>query len=285
MNKKKMSRIVLVILGVIIFIFLCNQLSEFLDNRRVRLEAEKEREARQEKKEAEQIAEDYMQTLTSEIQSKLHSSLLHDVQVNYEKVSYEKFKEEFGKRDNDADYNYYYVISYFSESIDQVYLQAKESGTMTEFVESLNEMGNQKESVFNETYDYETKINQKTIKVWYLDDGSFEVPTMGASGSIYQISSDFMMDHIYLRIDDETVYTEDRTSSKEVQEPSGNSSNSSSKFSSSSSSHSRSYSDPYDVEDYDDPDDFAEEWAEEFGDGSYDDGYEDAYDYWESERD
>lgn len=150
MNKKKMIKIISVILGVVVFIFICNQVSEILDNRRVRLEVEKDRAERQEKKEADQIAEDYMQALVSELQSRLHSSLLHDVQVNYQKISYEKFKDEFGERDNDADYNYYYVISYTSDSIDQVYSQAKEAGTMTEFLDSLKEMGHQKESIFDE---------------------------------------------------------------------------------------------------------------------------------------
>ena len=259
-------------------------MGEILDNRRVRLEVEKDRAERQEKKEADQIAEDYMQAFASELQSRLHSSLLHDVQVNYQKISYEKFKDKFGERDNDADYNYYYVISYTSDSIDQVYSQAKEAGTMTEFLESLKEMGYQKESIFDETYDYETTVNEKTIRVWYLDVGSFEIPIIGTSGSKYEYSTDFMCKHKYLNIDDETVYSEDWTSNKEEQKTSENNYSSPSSGSS-SSSHSRYHSDPYDVEDYDDPDDFADEWAEEFGDGNYDDGYEDAYDYWESERD
>ena len=284
MNKKKIIKIVSAILGVVVFIFICNQVDEILDNRRVRLEVEKDRAERQEKKEADQIAEDYMQALVSELQSRLHSSLLHDVQVNYQKISYEKFKDKFGKRDNDADYNYYYVISYTSDSIDQVYSQAKEAGTMTEFLESLKEMGYQKESIFDETYDYETTVNEKTIRVWYLDVGSFEIPIIGTSGLKYEYSRDFMCKHKYLNIDDETVYSEDWISNKEEQKISKNNYSSPSSGSS-SSSHSRYHSDPYDVEDYNDPDDFAEEWAEEFGDGNYDDGYDDAYDYWKSERD
>lgn len=279
-----MIKIISVILSVVVFIFICNQVGEILDNRRVRLEVEKDRAERQEKKEADQIAEDYMQALVSELQSRLHSSLLHDVQVNYQKVSYEKFKDEFGERDNDADYNYYYVISYTSDSIDQVYSQAKEAGTMTEFLDSLKEMGYQKESIFDETYDYETTVNEKTIRVWYLDVGAFAIPIIGTSGSKYEYSTDFMCKHKYLSIDDETVYSEDWISNKEEQKTSENNYSSPSSGSS-SSSHSRYHSDPYDVEDYNDPDDFAEEWAEEFGDGSYDDGYDDAYDYWESERD
>ena len=197
MNKKKMIKIISVILGVVVFIFICNQVGEILDNRRVRLEVEKDRAERQEKKEADQIAEDYMQALVSELQSRLHSSLLHDVQVNYQKVSYEKFKDEFGERDNDADYNYYYVISYTSDSIDQVYSQAKEAGTMTEFLDSLKEMGHQKESIFNETYNYETTVNEKMIRVWYLDVGAFEIPIIGTSGSKYKYSTDFMCKHKY----------------------------------------------------------------------------------------
>ena len=125
---------------------------------------------------------------------------------------------------------------------------------------------------------------KKTIRVWYLDVGAFEIPIIGTSGSKYEYSTDFMCKHKYLNIDDETVYSEDWISNKEEQKTSENNYSSPSSGSS-SSSHSRYHSDPYDVEDYSDPDDFAEEWAEEFGDGSYDDGYDDAYDYWESERD
>ena len=50
MNKKKIIKIVSVILGVVVFIFICNQVGEILDNRRVRLEVEKDRAERQEKK-------------------------------------------------------------------------------------------------------------------------------------------------------------------------------------------------------------------------------------------
>ena len=56
MNKKKIIKIVSAILGVVVFIFICNQVDEILDNRRVRLEVEKDRAERQEKKEADQIA-------------------------------------------------------------------------------------------------------------------------------------------------------------------------------------------------------------------------------------
>ena len=58
MNKKKIIKIVSAILGVVVFIFICNQVGEILDNRRVRLEVEKDRAERQEKKEADQIAEE-----------------------------------------------------------------------------------------------------------------------------------------------------------------------------------------------------------------------------------
>ena len=190
MNKKKIIKIVSAILGVVVFIFICNQAGEILDNRRVRLEVEKDRAERQEKKEA---------------------------------------------------------------------------GTMTEFLDSLKEMVHQKESIFNETYGYETTVNEKTIRVWYLDVGSFEIPIIGTSGSKYEYSTDFMCKHKYLNIDDETVYSEDWISNKEEQKTSENNYSSPSSGSS-SSSHSRYHSDPYDVEDYNDPDDFADEWAEEFGD-------------------
>ena len=143
--------------------------------------------------------------------------------------------------------------------------EKKEAGTMTEFLESLKEMGYQKESIFNETYDYETTVNEKTIRVWYLDVGAFEIPIIGTRGSKYEYSTDFMCKHKYLNIDDETVYSEDWTSNKEEQKTSENNYSSPSSGSS-SSSHSRYHSDPYDVEDYNDPDDFADEWAEEFRD-------------------
>ena len=50
MNKKKMIKIISVILGVVVFIFICNQVGEILDNRRVRLEVEKDRAERRRKK-------------------------------------------------------------------------------------------------------------------------------------------------------------------------------------------------------------------------------------------
>ena len=45
-----MIKIISVILGVVVFIFICNQMGEILDNRRVRLDVEKDRAERQEKK-------------------------------------------------------------------------------------------------------------------------------------------------------------------------------------------------------------------------------------------
>lgn len=58
---------------------------------------------------------------------------------------------------------------------------------------------------------------KKTIRVWYLDVGAFEIPIIGTSGSKYEYSTDFMCKHKYLNIDDETVYSEDWTSNKEEQ--------------------------------------------------------------------
>lgn len=48
-----MIKIISVILGVVVFIFICNQMGEILDKRRVRLEVEKDRAERQEKKKQE----------------------------------------------------------------------------------------------------------------------------------------------------------------------------------------------------------------------------------------
>lgn len=282
---KEKIGIVLAIMVGIIAIFACAPMEDASDSLLNQLEERRALVEKQENEEAEQIAEDYMDSITKKLQCQLKSSELDDVKVDCDKISREEFFNLCDKEEENSDYDFYYLISFSSDSIEDVYHQARESEySKLNLFDSLIEMGKQKEQVLGENYVYEMEINKKTIRVWYTTDSAIdEVPIISAEGNRYLCEYQYWLQSRNLYING--VFYDSVMTEREKKEPKKSYHIGGPGGYSSSSNRSKYHSDPYGVNDYDDPDNFADEWAEEFGDGNYDDGYEDAYDYWESERD
>lgn len=235
---------------------------------------------KQEQRDANRIAKDYVIDYTDSLQSAMSIAPFSDLQAKYRKVTrseylYGKEKKEIDDRESDEEYHYYYIIEYVSASAGEVYEQLTAGGSYSEYIDLMKQIRRARIKVEDEYKmweAYETKINDKKIVVEIKDYVPLNGMTIkGTNGQKYEVSPETY--YTFVLVNDEVVYKKEREAS-EIRR--------------SYSKRHKSYhydTDPYDVNDYDNPDDFAEEWANDFGDGDYDDGYDDAYDYWEDNRD
>lgn len=235
-------------------------------------------------------AEAFIQEYASAMQEELNDAW-DDIDVSYDVCSREECEErEDISADEEADYTYYYVLTYESDSIEDIYdLNSKQHFIeyFADRMERLKRGQSDSSTRFFTGTSYYKEENGLTLRIYILNE-------LGANGitvyntdhtHCYELRACDEGDDLY--VDDEKIYCDDyitrsEEQAKKRQESKTNQDENNTK-SGSTSSGSYKYYDPYAVEDYNDADDFAEDWAEEFGDGDYDDGYEDAYDYWEEE--
>lgn len=283
MYNKKLRKICYVFTAVIVILLIFGQV--IYPRYKAGVDEEKRQESTAERKKADERAEDYIKEYAAQLQARMRTAGVNDLTVTYKEWSDEAFDEYFGtKKDEDADYVYYYVVSYQSEGINQIYAEETKDGSYDSFIQLMDAERNVKNSRYDPEYHrHEIKFGNKIIAV-YIDneDHSTQMTIEGIQGATYCL--DTGAEKPRLLVDDEAVNVkqeENDTTDTSTGSSGGMLDIGSTDSTTSDSSSSSWRTDPYDVYDYDDPDDFADEWAEEFGDGDYDDGYDDAYDYWE----
>ena len=286
MYDKGLRKICYIFTAVIVILLIFGQV--IYPRYKAGVDEEKRQESAAERKKADERAEDYIKEYAAQLQARMRTAGVNDLTVTYKEWSDEIFNEYFGtKEDEDADYVYYYVVSYQSEGINQIYAEDTRDGSYDSFIRLMDAERGVKNSRYDPEYHrHEIKFGDKIIAV-YIDneDHSTQMTIDGIQGATYCL--DTGAEEPRLLVDDEAVNVkkEENETTDTGTSSSGGMLDIGEEGSLSSSGSSSSWrTDPYDVYDYDDPDDFADEWAEEFGDGDYEDGYDDAYDYWENER-
>ena len=251
---------------------------------------EEEQKAK-EQKEAEKRASEYIASYAENLQEDIRDVSLLDLKVAYDACTRDYFDEYWNIGDYGQDeYCAYYVLDYYSDSIDSIYERETENGDFQSFVKLLNDICCMKDNrdEGGAYYQHKVKMGEKTVLVFIGDENRVNNITIKKDNT-HQYTLNRDDDDVRVFANDELVYkkSEDQNSNAHTSSggylpntgsgwSSGGTSNSGSKGNSSSKWNS----DPYDVDEYDDPDDFAGEWEDEF-----DDGYDDAYDYWEEEHD
>ena len=256
---------------------------------------EKEQEQAQKKleeeqKEAEKLASEYMVSYAENLQEDMQDVGLLDLKVTYDTCTRDYFDEYWNIWDYGQDeYCVYYVLDYYSDSIDSIYERETKNGDFQSFIKLLNDECCMKDNRDEGGAYYQHKVteNGKTVLVFIGDENRLNNITI-KKDNLHQYTLNRDDDDVRVFVNEELVYrkSEDQNSNAHTSSggylpntgsgwSSGGNSNSGSKGNSSSKWNR----DPYDVDDYDDPDDFAGEWEDEF-----DDGYDEAYDYWEEEH-
>lgn len=251
---------------------------------------EEEQKAK-EQKEAEKRASEYIASYVENLQEDIRDVGLLDLKVTYDACTRDYFDEYWNIGDYDQDeYCAYYVLDYYSDSIDSIYERETENGDFQSFIKLLNDICCMKDNrdEGGAYYQHKVKIGEKTFLVFIGDENRVNNITIKKDNT-HQYTLNRDDDDVRVFANDELVYkkSEDQNSNAHTSSGGylpntgsgwsyGGTSNSGSKGNSSSKWNS----DPDDVDDYDDPDDFAGEWEDEF-----DGGYDEAYDYWEDEHD
>lgn len=251
---------------------------------------EEEHEA-QVQKNAEKIASAYMDSYTENLQEDMCEAGLSDLKVTYDACNRDFFDEYWNIDDyGEDDYCAYYVLDYYSDSIDSIYEQETKDGDFQSFIKLLNDECCMKDNrdEGGAYYQHKVRAGGQTVLVFIGDVSRVNNITIKKdNGHQYTLNRDD--DDVRVFVDEELVYRKsDEQNSNTTPSSGGYLPNSGSGWTSGGNSNSGSKgnssskwnSDPYDVDDYDDPDDFAGEWEDEF-----DDGYDEAYDYWEDEHD
>lgn len=251
---------------------------------------EEEQKAK-EQKEAEKRASEYIASYVENLQEDIRDVGLLDLKVTYDACTRDYFDEYWNIGDYDQDeYCAYYVLDYYSDSIDSIYKRETENGDFQSFIKLLNDECCMKDNRDEGGAYYQHKVteNGKTVLVFIGDENRLNNITI-KKDNLHQYTLNRDDDDVRVFVKEELVYrkSEDQNSNAHTSSGgylpntgSGWSSVRNSNSGSKGNSSSKWNRDPDDVDDYDDPDDFAGEWEDEF-----DDGYDEAYDYWEEEHD
>ena len=293
MEKDKKKKILQVIGLAVLFLNIGVAMFKLIEFDVQKAKERQEQEAIQEKEDKRNSkvkADEYIKSYAENLQNEMRDAGIADLRVVYTECSYEYFDEYWGTDDYEsADYAYYYMLDYYSDSIDAIYAANTAGGDFEPFIELMSNVGlveSNREGWYKDAIYIE--MGDKTIAV-YIGDKNLtnDMTVKKEPDQTYSVEG-----RQWVYVNGKEVYAKTITTNNSGSSGSGNSgsgysgssysgSNYSGSSSRGSSSGSSSKYDPYDVYDYDDPDDFADEWGEEFGDGSYDDGYDDAYDYWD----
>lgn len=279
-KRKKALQIVCMVLVFLCVAFAMYKLIKLDEKNVVQRQKQKETQEKEDKINAKCEAIKYMDEYTENLQDQMRKAGIEDIRVTYKKCSRDYFDEYWGTDEYDSsDYFYYFILDYYSDSIDSIYAENTLNGDFEPFIKRMNDVSmvkDNREGVYE--YSQDVRMGDKWIAIYIGDKNlSGDITIKKEPDQIYTLEQNQYARWIY--VNGQEVYAKSReTNSAESSGYSGNSSQG-------SSSGASSKNDPYDVYDYDDPDEFADEWGEEFGDGSYEDGYDDAYDYWEDEMD
>lgn len=251
---------------------------------------EEEQKAK-EQKEAEKRASEYIASYVENLQEDIRDVGLLDLKVTYDACTRDYFDEYWNIGDYDQDeYCAYYVLDYYSDSIDSIYERETKNGDFQSFIKLLNDECCMKDNRDEGGAYYQHKVTEKgkTVLVFIGDENRLNNITI-KKDNLHQYTLNRDDDDVRVFVKEELVYrkSEDQNSNAHTSSGgylpntgSGWSSVRNSNSGSKGNSSSKWNRDPDDVDDYDDPDDFAGEWEDEF-----DDGYDEAYDYWEEEHD
>lgn len=251
---------------------------------------EEEQKAK-EQKEAEKRASEYIASYVENLQEDIRDVGLLDLKVTYDACTRDYFDEYWNIGDYDQDeYCAYYVLDYYSDSIDSIYERETKNGDFQSFIKLLNDECCMKDNRDEGGAYYQHKVTEKgkTVLVFIGDENRLNNITI-KKDTLHQYTLNRDDDDVRVFVKEELVYrkSEDQNSNAHTSSGgylpntgSGWSSVRNSNSGSKGNSSSKWNRDPDDVDDYDDPDDFAGEWEDEF-----DDGYDEAYDYWEEEHD
>lgn len=202
-----------------------------------------------------ELVKEYLQSYTSEIQKQMQEAGIPDIRVVWSEYPVEDYARDFRINKYEyADYSYYIVMEYYSDSIDEFYNEKTKDGNYEEIEDIINEL---RLITDNAEEDYELKMDEEIIKIHLKNKHIWNTVRIKKDENHYY-DLDQWGQHFEVRIDGELVY---ETPPKPVE-----------KKPSIDKSYSKKYpDDPYDVYDYSDPEDF------------YYDNWDDFYEYEEAE--
>ena len=279
-KRKKALQVACTVFVFVCVIFAMYKLTKLDEKNAIQRQKQEETQEKEDKINAKCEAIEYMDEYTENLQEQMRKAGIGDIRVTYKKCSRDYFDEYWGIDEYDpSDYFYYFILDYYSDSIDSIYAENTSNGDFEPFIKLMNDVRlvkDNREGIYE--YAQEIQMGDKWIAVYIGDKNiSGDITIKKEPDQTYRLEQNRYARWVY--VNGQEVYAKSReTNSTGSSSYTGN-------RSCGSTSGSSSKNDPYDVYDYDDPDEFADEWGEEFGDGSYEDGYDDAYDYWEDEMD
>ena len=173
--EKDMKKKILQVAGLAVLIlgigFTMFKLVE-LDVQKARERQEQEAfQEKEDKKNSKVKAEEYIESYAEKLQNEMRDAGIEDLRVVYTECSYEYFDEYWGTDDYEsADYAYYYMLDYYSDSIDAIYAANTAGGNFEPFIELMSNVGlveSNREGWYKNSMDIE--MGDKTIAVYIGD--------------------------------------------------------------------------------------------------------------------
>ena len=112
-----------------------------------------------------------MDEYTENLQEQMRKAGIGDIRVTYKKCSRDYFDEYWGVDEYDpSDYFYYFILDYYSDSIDSIYTENTSNGDFEPFIKLMNEVRmvkDNREGVYE--YSQDIRMGDKWIAVYIGD--------------------------------------------------------------------------------------------------------------------
>ena len=185
----------------------------------VQLEKEQEqtqKKLEEEQKEAEKLASEYMVSYAENLQEDMQDVGLLDLKVTYDTCTRDYFDEYWNIWDYGQDeYCVYYVLDYYSDSIDSIYERETKNGDFQSFIKLLNDECCMKDNRDEGGAYYQHKVteNGKTVLVFIGDENRLNNITI-KKDNLHQYTLNRDDDDVRVFVNEELVYrkSEDQNS-------------------------------------------------------------------------
>ena len=143
MKKTTKQAMGIIAFAILILVVICGSMKmvQWEEEQEQAMHKIEEEQKAKEQKEVEKLASEYMVSYAENIQEDIRDVSLLDLKVAYDACTRDYFDEYWNIGDYGQDeYCAYYVLDYYSDSIDSIYERETENGDFQSFVKLLNDI-------------------------------------------------------------------------------------------------------------------------------------------------
>ena len=166
-KRKKALQVACTVFVFVCVIFAMYKLTKLDEKNAIQRQKQEEMQEKEDKINAKCEAIEYMDEYTENLQEQMRKAGIGDIRVTYKKCSRDYFDEYWGIDEYDpSDYFYYFILDYYSDSIDSIYAENTSNGDFEPFIKLMNDVRlvkDNREGIYE--YAQEIQMGDKWIAV------------------------------------------------------------------------------------------------------------------------